>query len=167
MATWLQQEKANPTVREGHKHSLFCETPGQLQGSKTPKPENPRKKLKVYPPDPDPKLLEKNSKNTKITQKIRSLPLKNLGKSRGPPQSPAEPLQRPRRTLGEPSERPPQSPLRQISSESLAEGCAPRMVTLRNFRSQRGRKPPLLGPKIYVSKSAKTLFFKRFQENCW
>ena len=38
----------------------ICETPGQLQGSKTPKPETPRKKLKNYPPDPDPKFLEKN-----------------------------------------------------------------------------------------------------------
>ena len=52
------------------------------------------------------------------------------------PQNPAEP----RRTLGEtpaePSERPPQSPSeRQMSSESLAEGCAPRMATLRNFRT--------------------------------
>ena len=35
-------------------------SPGQLQGSKTPKPETPRKKLKNYPPDPDPKFLEKN-----------------------------------------------------------------------------------------------------------
>ena len=33
----------------------FCEKPGQLQGSKTPKPEIPRKKLRNYPPDPDPK----------------------------------------------------------------------------------------------------------------
>ena len=53
--------------------------------------------------------------------------------------TPAEPPQRPRRTLretpAEPSERPTQSPSeRQISSESLAEGCGPRMVTLRNFR---------------------------------
>ena len=39
---------------------LCRETPGQLQGSKTPKPEIPRKKLKNYPPDPDPKFLEKN-----------------------------------------------------------------------------------------------------------
>ena len=51
--------------------------------------------------------------------------------------TPAEPrrtlgeTQSPRRALwdAEPSER-------QISSESLAEGCAPRMVTLRNFRSE-------------------------------
>ena len=49
-----------------------------------------------------------------------------------PRRDPAEPSERPRTALGktptEPSER-------QISSESLAEGCAPRMVTLRNFRS--------------------------------
>ena len=51
------------------------------------------------------------------------------------PSNPAEPC----RTLGETPERPPaETPAepaeRQISSESLAEGCAPRMVTLRNFR---------------------------------
>ena len=35
-----------------------CETPGQLQGFKTPNPENPQKKrLKNYPPGPDPKFL--------------------------------------------------------------------------------------------------------------
>ena len=43
---------------------------------------------------------------------IGSLPPKKLGKTRGPPQNPAEP----RRTLGEtsaePAERPPQSPLK-------------------------------------------------------
>ena len=63
---------------------------------------------------------------------IGSLPPQTLGRSRGPPQSPAEPSERPpqnrRRDPAEPSER-------QISSESLAEGCAPRMVTLRNFRN--------------------------------
>ena len=47
---------------------LVWETPGQLQGSKTPKPENPRKKLKNYHPDPDPKLLQKK------TQKILKIP---------------------------------------------------------------------------------------------
>ena len=46
-----------------------CETPGQLQRSKTPKPEIPQKKLKNYPPDPDPKFLKKK-KDTKKTQKI-------------------------------------------------------------------------------------------------
>ena len=67
---------------------------------------------------------------------IGSLPPKALGKSCGAPQSPAETPQNPRRDPAEPSERPPQSPLRgKISSESLAEGCATRMVTLRNFRS--------------------------------
>ena len=50
--------------------SYICEMPGQLQGSKTPKPENHRKKLKNYPPDPDPKFLEKSSRNTKNTRKI-------------------------------------------------------------------------------------------------
>ena len=48
-----------------------------------------------------------------------------------PSGDPAEPSERPRGALSEtpaePSERP-------ISSESLAEGCAPRMVTLRNFK---------------------------------
>ena len=37
-----------------------------------------------------------------------SLPPKTLGKSCGPPQSPAEPSERPRRAPAEPSERPPQ-----------------------------------------------------------
>ena len=59
-----------------------------------------------------------------------------LGKS---PADPRRAPQRPRRTLGrdpaEPSERPPEPFERQISSESLAEGCAPRMVTLRNFKT--------------------------------
>ena len=72
---------------------------------------------------------------------IGSLPPKTLGKSRRPPQNPRDPpktLAEPRRTLGET----PHDPRRdlaeasegQISSESLAEGCAPRKVTLRNFR---------------------------------
>ena len=43
---------------------------------------------------------------------IGSLPPKNLGKSRGPPQNPAETPQNPRRDPAEPSERTPQSPLR-------------------------------------------------------
>ena len=66
---------------------------------------------------------------------IGSLPPKTFGKSRGPPQNPAEPRrtlgETPRRTLGET----PQPSERKMSSESLAEGCAPRMVTLRNFRT--------------------------------
>ena len=49
-----------------------------------------------------------------------------------PRRDPAEPPQRPRRALGETPAEPSE---RQISSESLAEGCAPRMVTLRNFRN--------------------------------
>ena len=47
-------------VVRGKRPHRARETPGQLQGSKTPKPEIPRKKLKNYPPDPDPKFLEKN-----------------------------------------------------------------------------------------------------------
>ena len=47
-----------------------CETPGQLQGSKTLKPEIPRKKLKNDPPGPDPKLLEKTQKILKIQNSI-------------------------------------------------------------------------------------------------
>ena len=46
------------------------ETAGQLQGLKTLNPEITRKKLKNYPPGPDPKFLKKYSKNTKITRKI-------------------------------------------------------------------------------------------------
>ena len=48
-----------------------------------------------------------------------------------PRRDPVEPSERPRRALGETPAEPSE---RQISSESLAEGCAPRMVTLRNFR---------------------------------
>ena len=52
-----------------------------------------------------------------------------------PRRDPAEPPERPHGALGET----PAEPLeRQISSESLAEGCAPRMVTLRNFRIRAG-----------------------------
>ena len=62
-----------------------------------------------------------------------------------PKQSPAEPSERPRRTLGEipqnprrdptePSERPLQSLLRDNVLGEPSGGCAPRMVTLRNFR---------------------------------
>ena len=40
--------------------------------------------------------------------------------------------QRPRRALGETPAEPSE---RQVSSESLAAGCAPQMVTFRNFRS--------------------------------
>ena len=43
---------------------------------------------------------------------IGSLPPETLGKSRGPPQNPAETPQNPRRDPAEPSERPPQSPRR-------------------------------------------------------
>ena len=43
-----------------------------------------------------------------------SLPPKNLGKSSGPPQNPAETPQNPRRDPAEASERPPQSPLRVV-----------------------------------------------------
>ena len=53
--------------------SLSWETPGQLQGFKTPNPETPRKKLKNYLPGPDPKVLkntQKKLKNTKNTRKI-------------------------------------------------------------------------------------------------
>ena len=61
-----------------------------------------------------------------------SLPPKSLGKARRPRRDPAEPPERPRRALGETPAEPSE---RQISSESLAEDCAPRMVTLRNFRT--------------------------------
>ena len=67
----------------------------------------------------------------------------SLGKSRGPPQSPAETPQNPRsRALGETPAEPSE---RQISSESLSEGCAPQMVTLRNFRNDSSLK--LSGPQ--------------------
>ena len=64
---------------------------------------------------------------------------KNLRKSRGPLQNPAE---RPRRTLrgtpAEPSERPPQSPLRgKFPRRASQRKFAPLMVTLRNLRKFR------------------------------
>ena len=69
-------------------------------------------------------------------------------KSRGPPQSPLEPSEKPCRALGETPQsllRDPAEPSeRQISSESLAEGCAPRMVTLRNFRALCKKSSPLM-----------------------
>ena len=46
-----------------------CETPGQLQGSKTPNPETPRKKLKNYRPGPDPEFPLKELKILKIPEK--------------------------------------------------------------------------------------------------
>ena len=52
-----------------------------------------------------------------------------------PPQIPRTPAE-PRRTLGETPTAASKKPSeRQISSESLGEGCAPRMVTLWNFRN--------------------------------
>ena len=56
-----------------------------------------------------------------------------LGKSRGPPKSPAETLQNPRR---DPRRGPLEPSERQISSEGLVEGCAPRMATLRNLKNR-------------------------------
>ena len=58
---------------------------------------------------------------------IGSLPSKNPSK-RDPCKNLQSPAERPRRGLGEPSER-------QMSSENLWEGCAPRMVTLLIFRT--------------------------------
>ena len=59
-------------------------------------------------------------------------PQKILRTPAEPRRDPAEPSQRPRRALRETPAEPSE---RQISSKSLAEGCAPRMVTLRNFRT--------------------------------
>ena len=56
-----------------------------------------------------------------------------------PRRGPAEPSERPRGALGETPAEPSE---RQISSESLAEGCAPRMVTLRNFRRAKNVSTP-------------------------
>ena len=92
---------------------------------------------------------------------IGSLPSKTLGKSHGPPQNPAEPrrtLREPRRTLWETPAEPSE---RQISLRSLEEGCAPRMVTLRNFRIFLRKMLPKFSPKfsslcfVYPKKSLK------------
>ena len=66
---------------------------------------------------------------------IGSLPPRNLGKCRGPPENPAEPPQNPQRDPAEPSERPPQSPLRgKFPRRASRRVVPPRMVTLRNFK---------------------------------
>ena len=84
---------------------------------------------------------------------IGSLPPKNLGKSRGTPHNPrrtlGETLQSTLRNSAEPSER-------QISSESLAEGCAPRMVTLRNFRTH--NKPQIPHVQAHQSETGRLRF---------
>ena len=71
-----------------------------------------------------------------LQQFPRTLPPKKLRKILRTPaerrRDPAEPSERSCRALWETPAEPSE---RQISSESLAEGCAPRMVTLRNFRS--------------------------------
>ena len=51
-----------------------------------------------------------------------------------------------------PSQRSPQASEKQVSSESLGEGCAPRVVTLRNFISRDQSlilTPPLIGPTYF------------------
>ena len=68
---------------------------------------------------------------------IGSLPPEPSENPADPRRDPAEPSERPRRALGETPAEPFE---RQISSESLAEGCAPRMVTLWNFRRERFRR---------------------------
>ena len=60
-----------------------------------------------------------------------------LGKSCGPPQNLAEPRRTLEETPAEASKNPSQ---RQISSQTLAEGCAPRMVTLWNFKRSANSK---------------------------
>ena len=63
------------------------------------------------------------------------------------PRTPAEP-HRARLDPAEPSERPPQSPLRgKFSSESLAS-VVPRMVTLQNFKRKNGRSQMVTSKEI-------------------
>ena len=80
---------------------------------------------------------------------IGSLPPKTLKKNPRTPaeprRDPAEPSERPRGALGETPAEPSE---RQISSYSLAEGCAPRMVTLRNFRIQPPPPPAQGGGRL-------------------
>ena len=102
---------------------------------RAPEPQNPEN-TKNYEKK---KKAESQPPTVPEGHKHRVATPENLGKSRGPPQNPrrdpAEPSQRPRRALGETPAEPSE---RQISSESLAEGCAPRMVTLRNFKTTPG-----------------------------
>ena len=71
----------------------------------------------------------------RLLHRHRVTTAETLGKSRGPPQSLAETPQNPRRHPAEPSERPPQSPLRGKFPRRASRRVVPlRMVTLRNFR---------------------------------
>ena len=75
-----------------------------------------------------------------------------LGKSREALLNPGEPRRTLEGTSAEASENPSE---RQISSESLAAGCAPRMVTFRNFRNRSGFRSggtSRAGPKGYPQK---------------
>ena len=59
-------QKSSGTLRWYLKIHKDCETPGQLQGSKTLKPEIPRKRAQKLPPRaPTPNFLKKTRKNTK------------------------------------------------------------------------------------------------------
>ena len=60
----------SPYQKQGSEETPWiAKRPASYRDPKPPKPETPRKKLKNYQSGPDPKLLEKNSKNTKNTRK--------------------------------------------------------------------------------------------------
>ena len=114
-------------------HNSLRRMPGDWKGARV-YPQHREKALKVLHSRVFSGCFQDIFQQFARVTSIGSLPTQNLGKSRGPPQNPAEPC----RTLGEAPaelwETPAEPSERQISSESLAEGCAPRMVTLWNFR---------------------------------
>ena len=116
---------------ESHSH-----TGGMAQEGVYPEIGNrPQKALSNPPKGSIPTVPEGHKHRVTTPEKPRKIPRTPAE----PRRDPAEPSERPHRTL---SETPAEPSERQISSESLAEGCAPRMLTLRNFRIYRTRERP-------------------------
>ena len=118
------------------------------------------------------KLVKDSSEALKVskvalTWKVGALLLQQFLASIGslPSENPADPRRTPR-SPAEASNRPPQRPLRtpqrgKFCSESLAEGCAPRMVTLQNFQRCE-RDCPIVMPwsqKLIQTLTLQTLCF--------
>ena len=91
-----------------------------------------------------PQLQSQLLTNFQLFRRVRSIGSLPPENPRKIPRTPAEPRrapQNPRRDPAEPSERPPQSPLRGKFSRRVSRRVvAPRMVTLRNFRTIYRRK---------------------------
>ena len=82
---------------------------------------------------------------------IGSLPPETLGKSRGPPQNPAETPQNPRRDPAEPSERPPQSPRRGKFPRRASRRVVPLGWWPSGMGGERGEHEGILGVRGYIS----------------